>query len=75
MILFAVDAFFTQARRRRILGALVGWLLTIPLVMLYDSIAARHGWWHYPAVTEGAAPLAWYLAAALFYGPALARTA
>jgi hypothetical protein len=39
--------------------------------MLYDAIAARLGLWRYPSVTTGSAPLAWYFAAALFYGAAL----
>jgi hypothetical protein len=70
-IMLAVVAFFTRATLRRIAGVLVGALPIIPLVMLYDAIAARLGWWHYPAVTAGSAPLAWYVAAALFYGAAL----
>jgi len=71
-ILFAVIAYFTRATLRRIVGALVGSIPLIPMVMFYDSIAARLGWWHYPSVTEGSrAPLAWYIAAALFYGAGL----
>lgn len=70
-IMFAVIAFFTRATLRRIAGALVGALPIIPLVMFYDSLAARLGWWHYPSVTTGRAPIAWYIAAALFYGAAL----
>ncbi|MBE3040466.1 MAG: hypothetical protein IMZ62_16845 [Chloroflexi bacterium] len=70
-IMFAVIAFFTRATPRRIAGALVGALPIIPLVMFYDSLAARLGWWHYPSVTTGRAPIAWYIAAALFYGAAL----
>jgi hypothetical protein len=70
-IMFAVIAFFTRATLRRIAGALVGALPIIPLVMFYDSLAARMGWWHYPSVTTGLAPIAWYIAAALFYGAAL----
>ena len=34
-------------------------------------LARRIGWWHYPAVKTGDAPLAWYISAALFYGAAL----
>jgi hypothetical protein len=36
--------------------------------MLYDSIAARFGWWRYPALAGMPAPIAWYIAAALWYG-------
>ena len=71
-VLFAVIAYFTRATPRRIVGALVGSIPLVPMVMFYDSIAARLGWWHYPSVTAGStAPLAWYLAAALFYGAGL----
>jgi sterol desaturase/sphingolipid hydroxylase (fatty acid hydroxylase superfamily) len=71
-VLFAVIAFFTRATLRRIVGALVGSIPLIPMVMFYDSIAARLGWWRYPSVTAGSiAPFAWYLAAALFYGAGL----
>ena len=67
-ILFAIIAFFARAGLRRIVGALAAALPLIPLVMLYDRIAAQMGWWHYPAVTTTSAPLAWYVAAALGYG-------
>src|SRR5712672_99768 len=69
-ILFAISAFFTRATFRRMAGALIAALPIIPLVMCYDAIAARLGWWRYPAVTSGRAPLAWYVAAALLYGAA-----
>jgi hypothetical protein len=69
-ILFAVRAFFTRATPRRIAGALIAALPIIPLVMIYDAVAARLGWWHYPSVTTGRAPLAWYIAAAMLYGAA-----
>jgi hypothetical protein len=71
-ILFAVIAFCTRATLRRIVGALIGSMPLIPMVMFYDSIASQLGWWHYPVVTAGStAPLAWYIAAALFYGAGL----
>src|SRR5260370_25013326 len=41
------------------------------MIMLYDVVASRRGWWHYPSVTGSQAPLAWYVAAALWYGAAL----
>src|SRR5260370_30909994 len=41
------------------------------MIMLYDAVASRRGWWHYPSVTGSQAPLAWYVAAALWYGAAL----
>ena len=69
-ILFAVIAFFTRARLRRIVGVLLAAIPVIPLVMFLDSIAARYGWWNYPSVTTDNAPLAWYIAAALGYGAA-----
>jgi len=69
--LLAVIAFFTRATPRRIAGALAGAVPLVPLVMFYDWIAARIGWWHYPSVVTGSAPLAWYIAAALFYGAGL----
>jgi len=69
-LLFAVSAFFTRASPRRIAGALLAAIPIIPFVMIYDAIAARLGWWHYPSVTNGSAPLAWYIAAAMGYGAA-----
>jgi len=70
-LLFAVIAFFTRATPRRIVAALIAAIPIVPLVMFYDAVAARLGWWHYPSVAAGSAPLAWYIAAALFYGAAL----
>ena len=70
-LIFAVVAFWASATTRRIVGALVSSLPIVPLVMLYDAIAAQFGWWHYPPVTTSTAPLAWYIAAALVYGAAL----
>ncbi|MDE3089591.1 MAG: hypothetical protein KGJ80_09470 [Chloroflexota bacterium] len=71
MILFAVVAFFTRATARRIVGALISASPIVPTVLLFDVIAAQLGWWHYPAVTTGNAPIAWYIMAALWYGAAL----
>jgi hypothetical protein len=70
-VLFAAIAFFARAGIRRIVGVLVAAIPIIPLIMLYDGIAGRLGWWRYPSVTSGSAPLAWYIAAALFYGAGL----
>jgi hypothetical protein len=70
--MFAVVAFFTRATWKRIGGVLLASLPLIPLVMLYDAIAARFGWWVYPSLTTSSAPIAWYIAAALWYGAALA---
>ena len=71
-ILFAVIAFFTRAKLKRICGALAGSLPLIPMVMFYDIIAARIGLWYYPSAPHGApGPFAWYLSAALFYGAGL----
>jgi hypothetical protein len=69
-IMFAVIAFFTRAGIRRIMGALISAIPIIPLVLIYDTIAARFGWWYYPSFPSGHAPLAWYLATALGYGGA-----
>ncbi|MDD5370359.1 MAG: hypothetical protein PHQ40_14850 [Anaerolineaceae bacterium] len=69
-ILFAIVAFFSRAGLRRIVGSLLAAIPVIPMVMFYDKIAARFGWWHYPSVTAASAPLAWYVAAALGYGAA-----
>jgi len=69
--MFAIVAFVTRATPRRVLGALVAAIPVIPLVMFFDAIAARLGWWHYPSVTTGNAPLAWHIAAAVWYGAAL----
>jgi hypothetical protein len=69
-ILFVVIAYFTRAGVRRVAGVLIAAIPVIPMVMLYDKIAAQHGWWHYPSVTTASAPLAWYVAAVLGYGAA-----
>jgi hypothetical protein len=69
--MFGAVAFCSRAASRRVLGALVGGLLLIPMIMFYDAVAARLGWWHYSPVISGPAPLAWYVAAALWYGAAL----
>lgn len=71
-LLAAAIAFFTRATLRRITGALVGSLPVIPMVMFYDTVAARLGLWWYPSMPGGApGPFAWYVAAALLYGAAL----
>jgi|GEM_PF-799704 len=71
-ILFAVIAFFTRAKPKRILGVLAGSLPLIPMVLFYDTIAAHFRLWYYPSAPGGApGPFAWYLSAALFYGAGL----
>jgi hypothetical protein len=70
-VMFVAVAFFSRATPRRIVGALLGAVPVIPWVVLCDAIARRFGWWHYPSVTTDIAPLAWYVAAALWYGAAL----
>jgi hypothetical protein len=69
-IIFAVVVVLSRAGLRRSVGALVAALPIIPMVLSYDRIASHFGWWHYPSVTAGNAPLAWYVAAALGYGAA-----
>jgi len=72
VILFALMAFFTRATTRRIIGALIGSLPLIAMVMFYDSIASRLGWWRYPSVPVGSpGPFLIYIDAALFYGAGL----
>jgi hypothetical protein len=58
-LLFVVAAFFTRATLRRTVGVLVGALPVVPLVVFYDRVAGSLGWWHYPAVGTGSAPLIW----------------
>ena len=69
-ILFIIVAFLTRAGTRRIVGVLISALPIIPMVMVYDKIAAHYGWWHYPSISTGSAPIAWYVASALGYGAA-----
>ncbi len=69
-IIFAGVAFLSRAGMRRIAGVLLAAIPVIPMVMCYDGIASRFGWWRYPSVAGGNAPLAWYVAAALGYGAA-----
>jgi hypothetical protein len=70
-MMFAVVAFFSRASLRRVVSVLIAAIPVMPMVMFYDKIAAQFGLWHYPAVTGASAPLAWYVAAALWYGAAL----
>jgi hypothetical protein len=67
-ILFALTAYFTRAPWRRAAAALIASIPVVPIVMIYDSIAARFGWWQYPSLAGAPAPVAWYIAAALWYG-------
>jgi hypothetical protein len=67
-VMFAIVAFFSRATWRRIGGVLLAAVPVIPLIMLFDAIAARFGWWQYPSLTTPSAPIAWYIAAALWYG-------
>jgi hypothetical protein len=68
VIIFAATAFFTRATLRRTVGALVAAAPLVLLVMGIDSLAERAGWWRYPSLPGGQAPLAWYVAGALVYG-------
>ncbi len=68
---FTLFAFFTRATFRRAAAALIASIPVVPWIMLMDAIAARYGWWRYPSVSTASAPLAWYIAAALFYGAGL----
>jgi hypothetical protein len=71
VVLFGISAYFTRARLRRVAGVLIASVPLVPLVMFYDALARRIGWWNYPAVKTGNAPLTWYISAALFYGAAM----
>lgn len=70
-VMFAIVAFFTRAPWKRIISAILASVPVVPLVMLYDAIATRFGWWSYPSLTTPHAPIAWYIAAALWYGAGL----
>jgi hypothetical protein len=70
ILLFAIIAFSFRAGYRRIIGVVIASIPVIPMIMVFDKIAAQYGWWNYPSVTNGNAPLAWYLAAAIGYGAA-----
>ena len=70
-IVFAAAAFLTRAAFHRILAVLIATTPIVPGLLMLDTIAARLGWWYYPSVTTGNAPLVWYISAALGYGGAL----
>ncbi len=70
-VIFGLVAFFARATVRRAVGALIAAAPLVPLVMMIDVLAARLGWWRYPSVPAGNAPVAWYVAAALAYGAAV----
>jgi hypothetical protein len=69
-IILAATGFLTRANSRRIAAALLGAVAIIPVIIFIDKMAARVGWWHYPSINNSVGPLAWYIAAALFYGAA-----
>jgi hypothetical protein len=62
--LFLLSAYFTQAARRHVLGAVIG-AGTYSLVnYLWDRAAAAFGWWTYPAWSAtGQFPLTGYILA------------
>lgn len=70
-VIFILFAFFTRASWRRVGAVLVSSIPIIFLVMGYDKIAAQFGWWWYPSVMTGSAPLDWYISSALIYGASL----
>lgn len=70
-VIFALVVVFSRATVRRAAGALIASVPLVPLVMMVDALAGRLGWWRYPSVAAGHAPLAWYVAAALAYGAAV----
>ena len=69
--LFALSAYFTRAGTRRIIGALVGAATYSIVNIAYDRVAARFGWWTYPAwLGNGQFPLTAYALAGLVGGGA-----
>jgi hypothetical protein len=70
-IIFLLVAFLARATLRRAVGALIAAAPLVPLVMAIDALAGRLGWWAYPSVPAGNAPVAWYVAGALAYGGAV----
>ena len=71
VFIFAAAAYFSRATLRRAAGALIGAAPLVLMVMGADALAGQAGWWRYPAVPGGQAPLAWYVAAAIGYGAAV----
>jgi hypothetical protein len=70
-IVFLIVAFLARATVRRAFGSLIAAVPLVFLVRAVDGLAGRLGWWRYPSVPIGDAPLAWYIAAALGYGAAV----
>ena len=64
------SCFFRGQARGALWGALVIASPLVPMILLYDVLAAQLGWWHCSSVTMGNTPLARYVAAALAYGAA-----
>ena len=70
-ILFMAVAWLLRTTFRRAASALIAAAPLVLLVMGIDSVAGQAGWWRYPAVPVGHAPLAWYIASAIGYGAAV----
>ena len=72
LILLAIIIYFTRAKSRRIVGAVVGGFVVGLLIILIDWTASSLGLWYYPGSTTGYGPLGYYIPNALFYGAGIA---
>jgi hypothetical protein len=70
-LLFALSAYLTRAKPRRLAGALVGGLGFGAANLAWDVVAYHTSWWHYPFTTAPYAAPPLYLADGLFYGSAV----
>lgn len=56
LILLTIIIYFTRAKGRRIVGAVVGGFIVGLLIILIDWTASSLGLWYYPGSTTGYGP-------------------
>ena len=69
-VLFALSAYFTRARRRRLAGALAAAVAYAALNIVWDQLAASAGWWIYPFAPTWVETIPLYIPAGLVAGGA-----
>src|SRR5712691_7670608 len=67
-LVFLAAAYFTDATRRSIVGALAGGALAGTVNVGLDSVAHTAGWWSSTEVTTPFGPLLYYAASGVGFG-------
>lgn len=68
LFLLAIIIYFTRAKSRRIVGALLGGFVVGLLIILIDWTASSAGLWYYPGSTTGYGPLGYTYPMHFFMG-------